>query len=157
MILSVDRVGSKPCYRKAETLALRGKNSLTRFASMEKIRKAGGRPKAPPETIRRTVGVRLNAAEWAVILRKADALGIPPTTWMRMAALSRQLPPQRVPEINREVYAELARLAGNFNQLARAANTGRAVVPLPLLNAVQDKLTRLRLELLGDVSDCQAD
>lgn len=76
---------------------------------------------------------------------------------MRLAALSRQIPPQRVPEINREVYADLAKLAGNFNQLARAANAGRVVVPLPLLKAVQDKLTRLRLELLGDVCDRKDD
>lgn len=157
MTLRVVRVDSKPCFRVAETLALRGKHSLTRFAAMQKIRRGGGRPKASPETIRHTVGVRLNAAEWAVIGRKADALGIRPTTWMRLAALSRQLPPQRVPEINREVYAELARLAGNINQLARAANAGRVVVPLQLLKAVQDKLTHLRLELLGDAGDCQDD
>lgn len=157
MIPRVVRMGSKPCFRVAKTLALRGKNSLTRFAVKQKNKTGGGRPKASPETIRHTVGVRINAAEWAVILRKADAFGIPPTTWMRMAALTRQLPPQRVPEINRKVYAELARLAGNFNQLARASNAGRVVVPFPLLKAVQDKLTRLRLELLGDGDDRQDD
>lgn len=150
-------VGSKPCFRVAKTLALRGKNSLTRFAVMQKRRRVIGRPKVSPETVRHTVGVRLSTSEWAVILRKADALGIHPTTWMRLAALSRQIPPQRVPEINREVYADLAKLAGNFNQLARAANAGRVVVPLPLLKAVQDKLTRLRLELLGDVCDRKDD
>lgn len=122
-----------------------------------KRRKSGGRPKAVPEVLRRTVGVRLNTAEWAEIQRKADALGIPPTAWMRLAALSRQLPRQRVPAVNREAYAELAKLAGNINQLARAAHEGRAVVPFPVLKATHDQLKRLRLELLGVADDRQND
>ena len=116
-----------------------------------------GRPKIPPENVRRSVSVRLNAAEWDNIRRKADAAGLTPTAWMRLAALSRQLPRQCIPEINREAYAKLAKLAGNLNQLARAANEGRAVVSFPVLKATYDQVKRLRLELLGAADDRQDD
>jgi hypothetical protein len=72
-------------------------------------------------------------------------------------ALSRFVPRHLVPEVNREAYAELAKLAGNLNQLARAAHEGRAVVPFPLLKATHDALNALRLELLGVGRDRQND
>lgn len=112
------------------------------------------RPKLASENVRqRTIGVRLNNAEFDAIRRKADSVGIPPTTWMRHAALSRMALPPLVPKINIEAYGELARLASNVNQLARAAHEGRVNV-LPsqlaeLLTAVQT----LRLELLGATND----
>lgn len=117
-----------------------------------------GRPPAPQGEVRkRTIGVRVNATELDALQRKADSLGLPLAQWLRKVALSRFVPRPLVPEVNREAYAELAKLAGNLNQLARAAHEGRAVVPFPLLKATHDALNALRLELLGASRDRQDD
>lgn len=118
----------------------------------------GGRPKTvQEEKRRRTIGVRVNAAELDALQRKADCVGLPLSQWLRQVALSRFVPRPLVPEINREAYAELAKLAGNLNQFARMAHEGRAVVPFPLLKATHDLLKRLRLSLLGASDDSQGD
>lgn len=117
-----------------------------------------GRPRAPQDEVRKhTIGVRVNAAELDALHRKADSLGLPLAQWLRKVALSRFVPRPLVPEVNREAYAELAKLAGNLNQLARAAHEGRAIVPFPLLKATHDALNALRLELLGAGRDRQDD
>lgn len=117
-----------------------------------------GRPCVPQDEVRkRTVGVRVNTAELDALQRKADSLGLPLAQWLRKVALSRFVPRPLVPEVNREAYAELAKLAGNLNQLARAAHEGRAVVPFPLLKATHDTLNVLRLDLLGANRDSQDD
>jgi hypothetical protein len=55
-----------------------------------------------------------------------------------------------VPPINREQYAELARLSGNLNQLAKLANSGQGVtVADALLQRLAGEVGRLRLALLG--------
>jgi hypothetical protein len=111
----------------------------------------GGRPKNDPNAVRTaTIGVRVSEREYAQLREKADQLGISPARWLREAALARRLPPPPVPAINREEYAELARLTGNLNQLARAANEGRAVsVSTPLLESLMAEVKRLRLALIG--------
>jgi hypothetical protein len=73
-----------------------------------------------------------------------------PAQWLREAALARRLPPPPVAAINREQYAELARLAANLNQLARLANEGgRVTVVSALLTRTAHETRRLRLALLG--------
>ena len=73
-----------------------------------------------------------------------------PAQWLRVAALSRRLPSPPVAAINREQYAELARLAANLNQLARLANEGgRVKVADALLMRMTLEAKRLRLALLG--------
>lgn len=73
-----------------------------------------------------------------------------PAQWLRTAALSRRLPPPPVATINREQYAELARLAANLNQLTRLANEGQHVNIAPaLLEQLLAETQRLRLLLLG--------
>lgn len=116
-----------------------------------------GRPKVAPENIRRSVSVRLNGNEWASIRRKADAVGMTPTAWMRRAALS--LAPLRavVPAVNRKAYAELARLAANLNQITRAANEGRVSLSPVLFKLLRKEVQQLRLELLGVHHDRQDD
>jgi hypothetical protein len=58
------------------------------------------------------------------------------------------IPP--VAPINREQYAELARLSANLNQLARLANEGdRVTVDDGLLKRVATETRCLRLALLG--------
>lgn len=126
---------------------------------MNTRRKTGvrGRPKISPEAVRRTVGVRLNASEWEAVQRKADSLGIRPSTLLRLAALARMLPPPVAPEVNRQAYAELSRLASNLNQLARAAHAGRVAIEPEQLEALYGLVQHLRLELIGARDDCKAD
>ncbi len=115
----------------------------------------GGRPKGDPAAVRvSTIGVRVSAGEYADLRAKAEQMGMTPAQWLREAALSRRLPSPPVPPINREQYAELARLAANLNQLTRLANEGRPVtVADALLQQTIDEVRRLRLALLGLGSD----
>jgi hypothetical protein len=114
-------------------------------------RRRGGRPKSEPSTVRDvTIGVRVSRSEYDAVKAKAVAMNLTPAQWLRQAALSRRLPPPPVPAINREEYAELARLAANLNQLAKAGNEGRNVVLNDgLVLTLTVEVNRLRLGLLG--------
>ena len=111
----------------------------------------GGRPKGDPSALRvSTIGVRVSAEEYAALRAKAEQMGMSPAQWLREAALTRRLPSSPVPPINREQYAELARLTANLNQLTRLANEGQAVVIAEaLLQRLGAEVSRLRLALLG--------
>jgi len=116
-----------------------------------KRRSTGGRPKGDP-TLRRneTIGVRVSATEYQSLRAKAAMMHMPPAQWLREAALTRNLPSPPVAPINREQYAELARLSANLNQLARLANEGdRVTVDDGLLKRMATETRRLRLALLG--------
>lgn len=115
----------------------------------------GGRPKGDPFDVRTaTIGVRVSQPEYHAIKTKAEQMGMPPAQWLRDAALSRRLPSPPVPAINREQYAELARLSANLNQLARLANSGQLVtVTNGLLERMTDEVNRLRLALIGTEKD----
>lgn len=65
---------------------------------------------------------------------------------MRKAALGEL--PSSVPAINREAWAELARVAANLNQYQRAINEGRAGGPIDLSD-LRASVDALRNELLG--------
>jgi len=111
----------------------------------------GGRPKNAPGTVRAvTIGVRVTPAELEALTVKAEQMGMTQAHWLREAALSRRLPSPPVPAINREHYAELARLSANLNQLARLANSGQPVaVADALLQRLAGEVGRLRLALIG--------
>jgi len=111
----------------------------------------GGRPKNEPGTVRDvTICVRVAPAELAALKVKAEQMSMTPAQWLREAALSRRLPSPPVPPINREQYAELARLSANLNQLAKLANSGQPVtVADALLQRLAGEVGRLRLGLLG--------
>ena len=114
-------------------------------------RPRGGRPKHPPNTVRGvTIGVRVSPPELTALQARAKQMGMTPAHWLREAALSRRLPSPPVPPINREQYAELARLSANLNQLAKLANSGQPVtVADALLQRLAAEVGRLRLVLLG--------
>lgn len=114
-------------------------------------RRRGGRPKSEPGTVRlTTVSTRVSDSELADLRAKAAQMGMKPADWLRHAALSRRLPSAPVPELNRLQYAELARLASNLNQLAKAANREQIVVVNDvLLTKVLAEVSTLRLALLG--------
>jgi hypothetical protein len=114
-------------------------------------RSAGGRPRSDPADVRSaTIGVRVSASEYASLRAKAAQMHMTPAQWLREAALTRRLPSPPVAAINREQYAELARLAANLNQLTRLANEGGNVkVADGLLTRMTIEAKRLRLALLG--------
>ena len=111
----------------------------------------GGRPKHELGTVRSiTIGVRVSPSEYVALQAKADAQHVTPAHWLRQAALSRRLPSPPATAINREEYANLARMAANLNQLARAANEGRSVVVNDgLMKQLTAEVGRLRLALIG--------
>jgi hypothetical protein len=119
-------------------------------------RSAGGRPRGDPADVRHaTIGVRVSASEYATLRLKAAQMHMSPAQWLREAALSRRLPSPPVAAINREQYAELARLAANLNQLTRLANEGgRVKVADVLLTRMATEAKRLRLALLGIGEAC---
>jgi len=125
---------------------------------LESKRGKGGRPKGDPADVRvSTIGVRVSPAEYASLKAKAEQLSMTPAQWLRDAALSRRLPSPPVPPINREQYAELARLSANLNQLAKAANEGRAVtVNDALLQRLSAETGKLRLALIGVDDDSKS-
>lgn len=113
----------------------------------------------PPSRPRRTaiVPVRLTEGERDQLAEVARDLGISLSTYLRQAALSRPFPPRRavrpIPEINRETYHDLGKVAADLNAIARRfAERGRAPGTAEVLEAVE-LLTRLlgtvRAELLG--------
>jgi hypothetical protein len=69
------------------------------------------------------VPVRLTEGERDQLAEVARDLGISLSTYMRQAVLSRPLPPRRalrpIPEVNRETYHALGKLAADINAIAR--------------------------------------
>ncbi len=116
-----------------------------------RLKRRGGRPRGAAADVRAaTIGVRVSAAEYDALRVKSGAMGMTPAQWLREAALTRRLPAPPVSAINREQYAELARLAANLNQLTRLANEGdRVTVAAALLAKIKTELRHLRLELIG--------
>jgi hypothetical protein len=120
-------------------------------------RSAGGRPRNDPADVRSaTIGVRVSASEYAALRAKAAQMHMTPAQWLREATLTRRLPSPPVAAINREQYAELARLAANLNQLGRLANEGRHVTVADGLlarMAIEAKRLRLALLCIGEACD----
>ncbi|SHN71415.1 plasmid mobilization protein [Desulfovibrio litoralis] len=118
----------------------------------------GGRPQLQNDLVRiHTVGIRLNSAELDSLKRKADSFGLPLGQWLRNIALKHFVPRPLVPEINRTVYAELANLASNLNQIAKASYSSSVAMPTHLICQTNNKLHLLRLELLGIKNDSKTD
>jgi len=114
----------------------------------------GGRPKSDPATVRHiTIGVRVNEKEWGKLQTRSKHMGMSLAELLRTVALSRQLPAPPVPEVNRNCYAELAKLAVNLNQIARAANEGRCEINSNVLLRLRQEVMILQKELLGMNTD----
>lgn len=120
-------------------------------SKLQRNRSAGGRPKCAASDLRdKTISVRMSAREKAAMREKAKAVCSTPGRFMRESALSRRLPPMPAPAVNREQYAELAKLSGNLNQLSRAVNSGLPVtVTDEFLQSLSCEVGRLRLALIG--------
>src|SRR5512132_4623424 len=103
------------------------------------------------------VPVRLTEGERDQLAEVARDLGTSLSTYLRQAALSRPLPLRRavrpIPEVNRETYHALGRLAADVNVMARRMAERRrepgAADVLEALELVTRFLGTVRAEVLG--------
>jgi hypothetical protein len=124
-------------------------------------------PEGRPSGTRRTaiVPVRLTGSERDQLAEVVRDLGISLSTYMRQVVLARPLPPRRavrpIPEVNRETYHALGRVAADLNAIARSwAERRRGAGTAEVVEAVE-LLTRLlgtvRGELLGTTLTAEGD
>jgi hypothetical protein len=103
------------------------------------------------------VPVRLTRGERDQLAEVARDLGFSISGYVRQAVLSRPLPPRRavrpIPEVNRETYHVLGRLAADVNAIARRMAERRrepgATDVLEALELVTRFLGTVRAEVLG--------
>lgn len=126
---------------------------------MKKGKKASrlpGRVKKTPENLRCTIlSIRVSEAELIILRQKADTMLLPVGTYLRQAALLRQLPPPPAPELNRKAYVELGRIGGNLHQVLRRINFGETLTGHDI-NELAALLREVRLILLGVKNDCES-
>lgn len=114
----------------------------------KKKRRHGPEPRPPEELRNIKISVFLTGQEAAEIRQRAATAAINPAGYLRAAGLTRL--PRVIPEINREAWASLARLAGNLNQYQTAINEGRAAgYPPEVLSKLRQQVQDLRCTLLG--------
>jgi len=116
-------------------------------------RRRGGRPRVS-DIERRTgsITVAINQIESDQLFMKCEEAGMDAPSYLRAAALGNHI--LAVPAINREKYVELARLAGNLNQLMRHIQAGTGGIVhgdqlLPALDKLRAEVQALRQSLLG--------
>jgi hypothetical protein len=103
------------------------------------------------------VPVRLTRGERDQLAEVARDLGISLSTYIRQAVLSRPLPPRRavrpIPEVNRETYHALGRVAADVNAIARRMTERRREPGAPDVLEALELVTRflgtVRAEVLG--------
>lgn len=127
---------------------------MSDLAALTGRRRKRGRPDRPTATAPRTarVAVRLTETERAELIEAAGGPG--GLSELFRAAVFRRAARLRIhiPELNREAWADLARLASNINQLAKAANEGRSGLARDLghlLTALGEQVAALRRTLIS--------
>ena len=103
------------------------------------------------------VPVRLTEGERDQLAEVARDLGISLSTYVRQVVLSRPLPPRRavrpIPEVNRETYHALGKLAADINAIARRMAERRREPGAPEVLEALELVTRfvgtVRAEVLG--------
>lgn len=116
------------------------------MAEYKKKRRHGPPPRPAEEVRTNRVSVYFTDAELAEL--DGRCAGVGRGAWLRRAGLDQKLR-LPVPELNRQAWSNLARVAGNLNQAMRAINAGDVknfdpAVVEELLGQVQ----RLRRELI---------
>ena len=122
------------------------------FMGVVVVGKRGPSPK-PPDLLRTVrVNVYLHPSEAVLLDQARQRVGLERGPYMRLAALDRL--PQSIPELNRDAWSELSRLAANLNQYQHAINEGRidSGVPVSEIEALRKQVDALRRQLLG-ISD----
>lgn len=111
---------------------------------------AGRPPKTDAERRDYKVGVRFTEEERHQIEALAAACSLSFSEFVRKAALGRRLR-ATVPAVNREAWAELARVVSNLNQIAHRLNAaeGGAGDLAAVLAETREQVQALRRDLLG--------
>lgn len=112
-----------------------------------------GRPKLSDKERRDSImlNVRLNADEREIVERKAQEAGVTMTEWARFAALEQSPPARRViPEINREAWLELARLAATLNTALGKFQTRDGGELASTFESLRGELAGVRNQLIGN-------
>lgn len=101
--------------------------------------------------------IRLTSSEHEKLRDLAHAARLQLAEFVRAAALGREITaaPPSVPELNREAYSELGRLAGNLNQISHNLNLGlqsqgREQELFDLLTRTSMSTRALRAALIGE-------
>lgn len=96
------------------------------------------------------VSVRLHAGELAIVDARRGRLQR--GEYLRVAALDR-LPPPPPPEINRQAWADLGRLASNLNQIAKRmwmyGERERSEIERSEIESLVSLISELRAELIS--------
>ena len=106
-------------------------------------------PLLPQEALRQRFDIYLSAGELVLIRAKACEARLPVSTFVRHSALAQpvQAPPS---EVSIAAWQDMARVAGNLNQLAHAIAAGRAAgVDIETIQRVAEQVRLLRMELIG--------
>lgn len=107
------------------------------------------RPLKASRELRQRFDLYLDEREFDQIRASAEAARLPMSTFLRRVALRQQItvPP---PAGNLDRWRELAALASNLNQIARACNAGLVPEGMnPVVAQLLEQVRLLRLELLG--------
>lgn len=83
---------------------------------------------------------------------RARTAGVSKSSFLRQAALAAKVqPPLVIPAVNEEQWRELARLAGNCNQMAAKLNQGAPIdaQALGILDEIRRLLSSVRGKLIG--------
>ena len=107
------------------------------------------RPLKSRNALRQRFDLYLDEGEVEQLRGHAEAARLPMSTYLRRVALRQRIeaPPAA---INIERWRELAPLANNLNQIARACNAGLAPEGIyPAVTELAEQVRLLRLELLG--------
>lgn len=118
-------------------------------------RKRGPKPLPVADRREHCVSVRLNFAELSDLDSARASVRMQRGEYLRAA--SRGVLPPTIPQINREAWAELARVVGNLNQYQARINAGGVHGhPPEVIQSLTDQVQKLRRELLG-ISESEAD
>ena len=99
-----------------------------------------------------TVSTKVSLADLAVLEEKATLAGLTKSSYVRQAAVAGQVQPRTViPEINRQDWGELGRLANNVNQIATRLNRGETIdaKDFAVLAEISRVLGQIRAAILG--------
>jgi hypothetical protein len=113
---------------------------------------AGKRGPAPkPDEEKRSVRVSVYMAPAELAELDARRGGMERSEWLRRAGLGKRLAPA-IPAVNREAWGELARVAGNLNQMARSMNAASQIRDVDLVGILAElhgQVQALRSDLIG--------
>jgi len=99
-----------------------------------------------------TVSTKVSLADLSALEEKARQAGLTMSSYVRQAAVAGQIQPRTViPEINRQDWGELGRLAGNINQIATRLNQGGTIgaSDSAVLTEISRVLGQIRAAIIG--------